>query len=395
MLRIMPLVLCTCVLSAGQPQAAELGMGWLALEGDPRYRESDLEARYRGHPTGRPLEGARLAVRESLFVGNAIGIEFNLREREVRSAEALLPALRAMIADGSRFVLLDLPAAQVAELAAATVGEQLLLINVAAEEDHLRGEFCQRHLLHTLPNSAMRMDALAQFLVAKKWRGVLLLEGPTPEDQALSQSFQRSIKRFGLQLEDRRPFLLSNDPRQRDMANLALLTARGDYDVVFVADSDGEFARGVPFQINRPRPVVGAEGLVPLAWSWAWERHGAPQLNSRFRKRAKRDMTDRDWAAWAAVKALVEAALRTESADFEALVDYLRGTQIVIDGFKGNPMSFRPWDGQLRQPLLLTTHNWVAARAPMEGFLHARNNLDTLGFDERDSACPASRRVAR
>ena len=41
----------------------------------------------------------------------------------------------------------------------------------------------------------------------------------------------------------------------------------------------------------------------------------------------------------------------------------------------------------MRQPVLLATHNWVVARAPIEGFLHQKNNLDSIGVDERESAC--------
>ena len=140
-----------------------------------------------------------------------------------------------------------------------------------------------------------------------------------------------------------------------------------DYDVVFVADTDGEFARNVPYQSVQPRLVVGSEGLAAAAWHWAWERHGAPQLEKRFQKVAKRPMRDFDWAAWMAVKAVVEAVLRTEGGDFGAVRDYLVGPEIVLDGFKGNRVNFRPWNRQMRQPLLLVTHNWVVERAPVAG----------------------------
>jgi len=369
--------------------AADLTVGYLALEDDDRYLESRLEARYRGQPTGRPLDGAKVALREAKFVGKAIGIEFGLHDVEVETPGELLTALEAMVADGIHFVLLDLPADQVAELAAATSGMPVLLFNVTSHADRLRNADCQAHLLHPLPSHAMRMDALAQYLVARKWREILLLEGPTAGDRELADAFRRSVKRYGLELVDTRPFLLSNDPRERERGNVKLLTARGDYDLVFVADSEGEFARGVPFQMSQPRPVIGSEGLVPGAWHWGWERHGAPQLNSRFRKHAKRDMTATDWAAWVAVKSVVEAAVRTESSDFATVAAYLRGETIVIDGFKGNPLSYRPWNGQLRQPILLGTHNWIAARAPIEGFLHPTHKLDTLGFDARESRCEA------
>ncbi len=72
---------------------------------------------------------------------------------------------------------------------------------------------------------------------------------------------------------------------------------------------------------------------------------------------------------------------------FDKLVAYLGGEEITIDGFKGNRLYFRDWDRQLRQPLLIATHNAVIERAPIQGFLHQTNNMDTLGFDRRDSQC--------
>ena len=127
--------------------------------------------------------------------------------------------------------------------------------------------------------------------------------------------------------------------------------------------------------------------VAAAAWHWAWDRHGAPQLEGRFEKLAKRPMADVDWSAWMAVKAVANSVQRTESSDFETLRDYLLGPDLILDGFKGNRLSFRPWNRQLRQPVLLITHNWVVERTPVEGFLHHQNTLDTLGFDARESDC--------
>jgi ABC transporter substrate binding protein (PQQ-dependent alcohol dehydrogenase system) len=92
-----------------------------------------------------------------------------------------------------------------------------------------------------------------------------------------------------------------------------------------------------------------------------------------------------------AVKAVAEAVQRAGSAEFAKLRDYLLGPDVILDGFKGNRMNFRPWNRQLRQPMLLGTHNWVVERAPIRGFLHDKNNLDTLGFDRRESQCEFDR----
>lgn len=373
--------------AAAAPAQSTVRFAFLELDKDARYHEKQLFFRTLSRPLGQPYAGAEVALREARFVGQALGVSFALERVKGKDGADLLAQLDKLAGEGVRYFLVDAPGAVVDALARATRGRELLLFNVSAADDALRQESCQAHLYHTLPNHAMQTDALAQFLVANKWRNILVLQGPLPEDKLIGAAFEASAKRFGLKISARKDFVVSNDPRQRDLANVALLTAGDDYDAVFVADSVGEFARSVPYRTVRPRPVVGSEGLVAEAWHWAWERHGAPQLSSRLEKQADRRMASEDWAAWIALKSVVEAVVRTNNADFATVVKYLGGDEITIDGFKGNKLGFRPWDRQLRQPMLVATHNAVIERAPIEGFLHQRNNMDTLGFDERDSRC--------
>lgn len=365
----------------------DLVIGYLELKGDPRYTKKRTFARYLNQPLGRPFVGAELALKEVKFQGASAGVQFKLERVRAKDMGELQAAIDDLSEGGISFFAVDLPADTLAELAAANKGRDLLLFNVSAREDRLRRDQCQAHLLHVIPSHAMSMDALAQYLVSRKWKDVLALQGPRAEDQHLSAAFERSAKRYGANIVGKRPFVLGNDPRKRDQNNVALLTADADYDVVFVADTDGEFARDVPYQTARPQLVVGGEGLTASAWHWAWERHGAPQLEKRFEKQAKRPMTSVDWAAWLSVKIIGEAVQRTSSADFQTLRAHLLSPDLIADGFKGNRLNFRPWDHQLRQPILIVTHNWVVDRAPIKGFLHQSNNMDTLGFDERESQC--------
>ena len=279
------------VLGAAAPPAAaspnELVIGYVALKKDPRYAVKRTYARYLTEALGSPYPAARVAIDESKFAGSTVGVEFKLKRRRAKSP-ARLPGSALAFADaGVNYLLVDAPAELVEEVARATKGRDVLLFNVSARDDVLRQEQCHSHLLHVIPSHAMMTDALAQYLISKKWREVLVLTGPRPEDEQLTEAFNRSAKRFGIKVVEQRPFVLSNDPREREKNNVALLTAGVDYDVVFVADTDGEFARDVPYQTVQPRPVVGSEGLAAAAWHWAWERHGAPQLEKRFHKKAE------------------------------------------------------------------------------------------------------------
>jgi len=367
--------------------ADEFVIGYLEQRGDSRYGKKQTYAQFLTEPLGRPYRGAQVALDEVKFHGAAVNATFALERVRKRKPADLIAAIDELAGQGVRFFILDTPATTINEIAQATKDRDLLLFNVSAREDRLRQGQCQAHLLHIIPNYAMLNDALAQYLVFRKWTQVLALIGQSDEDQFIAAAFERSAKRYGLKIIEQRPFVLSNDPRERDQNNVALLTAGADYDVVFVADSDGEFARDVPYQTVLPRPVVGSEGLAAAAWHWAWERHGAPQLENRFIDKAKRPMRDVDWAAWLAVKAIAEAVQRTASTDFATLSTHMLSPEVILDGFKGNRLNFRPWDRQLRQPVLLITHNWVVERAPIKGFLHQTNNMDTLGFDERESEC--------
>jgi ABC transporter substrate binding protein (PQQ-dependent alcohol dehydrogenase system) len=382
-------ILTLLALGAGPAMAAKelVSFAYLQRESDPAYQPNRAYTGLTLRDRKPPLDGAKTALRESRVLGRALGVKFVLREETLGEADDPVAAIEALAADGTRIFLLDLPLGDVTHAAAALADEDLLLFNIRHGAGELRGEDCSPVLFHTIASDAMRMDGLAQFLFKKNWTEVLILEGEQDADRVMSTAFQDSARKFGLEVVDVRPFVLSNDPRVRDETNIPLLTGDADYDVVFLADTLGEFGRYVPYHTYDPRPVVGSEGLVASAWHWTWERHGAPQLNQRFDRIAERPMTDTDYAAWAAVRSAVEAMVRTESREIPVLRAYLTDDAFTFDTYKGAPGNFRPWDNQLRQAVLLHTHNAVIARAPLEEFLHQTNTLDTLGRDRQETAC--------
>jgi ABC transporter substrate binding protein (PQQ-dependent alcohol dehydrogenase system) len=208
----------------------------------------------------------------------------------------------------------------------------------------------------------------------------------------MTAAFDHSVQKFGARVVAHQKFKSSNDPRDREQNDPALLSAiNRDFDAVFVADGDFDFARTVPYRIARPRPIMGSIDLESVAWHWTWEHNGAPQVNSRFEKRsAGRHMDGADWAAWVAVKMIVQATLRTRSSDFSKQRAFILGDN-GFDGDKGLAVSVRPWDHQVRQAVLLAAPYEVVASAPIEGFLHQTNELDTLGDDQPESTCHLNR----
>ena len=373
---------------AQQAQKTTVTFGYLSIKNDPRYAQIETYANLVLRPAIDPFQGGQLGLRDGRIMGRALKLDFALERVEGADAKELMAGLDRLYADkGVRFFLIDAPGEVVATLAEATRGRDLLLLNVSAPDDALRGAGCAPQLLHVAPSRAMLSDALAQFAVVKRWGQVLLLRGPTPADKALAASYARAFARFGAKVVDTREFVPTKDPRQREQNNIGLLTQGVDYDAVVVVDTVGDFGRYFPYQVALPRPVIGTVGLVPAAWDWALERYGAPQLNQRFEHEAQRPMTEYDWEAWAAVRVLIEAIARTRSTDLAPVAAYLKGDDLRFDMYKGTPGSFRSWDNQLRQPIVLHTSDAVIALAPFEQFLHPVTNLDSLGVDKPQTEC--------
>ena len=363
--------------------AAILTIGVIARADDERLDPRRVELGYLGQPGGPLTQSVEVAIKESQFELDAAGLQVKVDAVNARDATDAATLLQRLEKSGAAAIVLDLPADWIAK-AGPTV--RVPLLNAGEPDDALRAGQCLPNLLHTYPSERMRADALAQTLAARRWSRVLLLNGPSQDDARRLATVQASIKRFGLKPVATRPFKLSADPRERDLANPLILTANLDYDVVWVVDSDGEFARSLPYRISLPRPIVGDGGLFALAWAPNFERFGAPQLARRFQRGAGRAMTGHDWAGWIATKAILQAALDKALTPAAQLKAFAAPT-FTLDGFKGVRLSFRTWDRQLRQPLLLSDGQGVIGLAPAEGFLHPTNVLDTLGADAPEGLC--------
>lgn len=362
---------------------------WLSLTVKTRVASTLLSP----PPTEEGLQGARVALGENATTGKFTGQTWSLEEHSEATDAAVLDAFRAALAAGRRLFVVDVPAPLLLQLADLPEAKDALLLDATSSDDALRGADCRRNTLHLLPSRAMLADTLMQFLTVKGWRNLLLVTGPHPEDQAMAEAYRRSAKKFRLKLAADKPWTFVAGARRSDTGHFAIeaevsrFTQGLSYDVLVVADEADEFADSIPFHTTDPRPVAGSAGLMPLAWSPVFEQWGATQLQLRFLKAAGRLMTSKDFGGWMAVRTLGEAATRTHSADPATMIAFIHSPQFELGAFRGVRLTFRLWDGQLRQPVLLADTRQLVSVSPQPGFLHQVSELDTLGIDQPETAC--------
>jgi ABC transporter substrate binding protein (PQQ-dependent alcohol dehydrogenase system) len=353
------------------------------------YIREATRAATKAAPKDEGIAGARLGLGDNNGTGRFLGQEFRLGEIAVTDDDAADPGIHA----GGALLVADLSTRLLMRLAGRDALRRATILNIAVEDDTLRQDSCRANLLHVTPSGAMLADALAQYFVAKGWRRALLLSGREAADRAYAEALRGAARKFRLTLAADREWSLNPAMQRADTGHfqvnreVAEISRAGDYDVVLVADRAGKFGDAIAYRTDRPRPIAGTHGLTATAWSPIFDEYGATQLQSRFRRQEGRAMTARDYAAWLAVRALGEAATRTRQTAPERIGTYLRGSEFALAGYKGAPLSFRAWDGQLRQPLLLVDGGSLVSISPQPGFLHQFNTLDTLGTDQPESRC--------
>jgi len=334
------------------------------------------------------LRGAEVAITDSNTTGRFLNHQYSLQSVSVKDGEAALKQAQQWLKQGNRLILADLPAATLRQLVAAPdIKGQAIVFNVSAKDDKLRSQQCTSGLLHTIPSRAMLSDALAQFLIARRWNEWFLISGTRAGDKAFAKAIKRSAKRFGGKLIAEKSWSFDTDLRRTAQQELPLFTQVDDYDVTLVADEAGDVGEYIPYNTWLPRPVAGTQGLTPVAWHGVVEQWGAIQLQNRFKKHAQRPMNGVDYASWVAVRSLSEAVTRTNSNDAKTLYNYLLSDEYEIAAFKGRKLSFRNWNGQLRQPIPLVHPKALVSQSPQQGFLHPHSELDTLGYDRAEVQC--------
>lgn len=340
------------------------------------------------------VAGARLAIEDNNTTGQFLNQRFTLEEVRLKDGEGPAAAATALADRNTMFIIADLPAEALVKAADATRDRGLMFLNAGAIDDRLREEDCRDNVIHTSPTRSMLADGLAQYLAWKQWKRWLLVVGSHPEDKLYADALRRAAARFGAKIVQERVFEDTGGARRTDSGvtliqrQMPVFTQHAPaYDVLVAADESEVFASYLPYRTWDPRPVAGSAGLVPKSWDAAHDQWGAVQMQSRFLKLNSRRMTALDMQAWTAARMIGEAASHIKSADPKTVLDFLKGPYFSLAAFKGQRLTLRDWNLQLRQPILLTDGRKVVSVSPQEGFLHQVSELDTLGVDRPETRC--------
>ena len=386
MLRLIPiLTAAACAITAGSKlHANELDINIVYLE-QQRERPPVL-SNLVVHPEDEGEQGAILGTADNNTTGKFLKDTYTLETIIVPPEEDVVAAAQAVL-EGTKLVVLNMPSDKLLQIADLPAAADDLLFNAGSANVSLRSGDCRANMLHTLPSRAMLTDALMQFFKKRKWDSIYLLEGNRDVDKLYAASVRTSANKFRVSIAAEKQWIDDADMRRNASAEIPLFTQARKYDAVVVADEDDDFGQYVQYNTWLPRPVAGTAGLEPVAWDRVVEQWGAAQLQSRFEEQTERSMTSLDYAAWAAVRSIGEAVTRAQNTEPATIGEYLLSDKFALAGFKGAKMTYRKWNGQLRQPIPLVHPQSVVALAPIEGFLHHTSELDTLGLDQPESAC--------
>ncbi len=345
-------------------------------------------------PRDEGVAGANVAINDNNTTGKFLGQTFALDVSETKLEADVVPVFKEMVARGDRFILTDISARQLLSIADLARDNGVLLFNVGATDDILREEECRSNVFHTAPTRTMLADGLAQYLVWKQWRKWVLLYGSHDRDKRYADAIRRAATRFGATIVEERLYEDKGTARRTDTGviqvqkQMPVFTQNlPEHDVVIVADESEVFGSYVPYRTWTPRPVAGTAGLVASSWHPASEQWGGSQIQNRFAKASGRRMLSKDMQAWTAVRILGEAVTRTKGNDAKQVEDYIKSDSFSIAAFKGQKLTFRNWNWQLRQPVLIGDGHGVVSTSPQEGFLHQFSELDTLGVDRPETKC--------
>ena len=369
--------------AAAEQTVQNVDIAYIKKEAEKLPKMSNIEL----PPEDDGVQGGKQGIEDSNTTGKFLGHHYTLESVILEEDGNVAETFNALFKQGIRHFVVDLSADDMLAVADSEQGKKAWFYNVGADDDILRTEQCRNNIFHFTPSYAMRADALAQYLIVKKWNKWFLVEGRRQSDAGFAAAMRKAAKKFGGKIVAEKKWEFDADMRRTAASTIPVFTQDVDYDVLIVADVVGEFGEYLMYRTWHPSVVVGTQGLKPVTWHKTHEQWGAAQIQKRFRNNFQRYMSETDYGVWSAVRSISEAVTRSQSVAAADIAAYIDGEKFELAGYKGQKMSFRTWNRQLRQPILLVSPTALVSVSPQDQFLHERSQLDTLGFDSYETNC--------
>ena len=274
--------------------------------------------------------GVKLAIEDNLTTGRFLGHDYKIEFHRILMEEKLENEFKKLMKKGRKFFIVDLNEAELLKLMKIPGFENVIIFNIRAKNDSLRNEDCRKNIFHISPSYSILADALTQYLIKKKWKKWFLVTGPKKNDKLYADALKKSAKKFNVKIKEEKTWDFTSDLRRTAGKEVPIFTKGSSYDVLVVADEAGEFGEYLAYRTWDPRPIVGTQGLRPSSWHRTHEQWGATQMQNRFRRVSGRWMTEVDYHAWTAVRALGETITRTNSNDVKEMQNYLLSSKFGL-----------------------------------------------------------------
>ncbi|MFQ5803582.1 MAG: ABC transporter substrate-binding protein [Candidatus Methylomirabilales bacterium] len=361
------------------------------------------------------VAATELAAEEANYIAGAFGkVVRLLAEVAISPEDAAKKATKLVRQRGAKAILGGGgdPLTQAIEEASAREG--VIYLNSMSRSEVLRGPRCRRLTFHVEASLAMYTDTIAQWLVRRakqpRW-GFLTPDSETGAE--MERLAKRALRRHGgtpvarevvpASTRDYRAALAALAKAGPDvliinLAGLSLLQALAQFTELGLAvQVSGPVMEAVEFWQAEPAKLTG---IWPALWSHGFRRYSGRELNKRLAEALGKPAESHAWASYTAMKAVWEAVFRGGQTDTAGLVSFFEKGH-GVDAHKGQLLTFRPWDHQLRQPLMVLRCKVPAADAtrwdvfellgevPLRGTPGESRAaiLDTLGLSKAESGC--------
>ena len=365
------------------------------------------------------VAAAELAAEEANYIAEAFGKIVRLKTEKASSPDDAAKKATKLIRQGRvKAILGGGNDSLTRAIQDTTAREGVIFLNTMSRSEALRGSRCHRLTFHVEGSLAMYTDAIGQWLIsgAKKTRWGFL----TP-DSGAGAEMERLAKRA---LERNRGTAVAREvvpPSTRDYRGAFAKLAKAGPDVLIINLSGPPLLTALAqfTELGLEVHVAGAAmetlefwraepttltGVWPALWFYGFRKYSGRELNKRLAERLGHPAESHAWASYTAMKAVWEAVLKGGRSDATGLVSFFEQGR-GVDAHKGVPLTFRPWDHQLRQPLMVLRSKvpppgkprWdifdEVDEVPLRGTPGESRAavLDTLGLSATESQCKFTR----